>query len=132
MDINVKGVMYGTQVAAQHMVATGNKGHIIIMGSLASVSSVAGNGLYSASKHATRVIARVFHEELAQHGSIRLFVCLFLSTDRTGIAVTVLCPDAIQTPMLDLQVDYPEAALTFAGTQLSLEVTRRVYFFHHL
>jgi len=83
MDINVKGVMYGTQVAAQHMVATGNKGHIIIMGSLASVSSVAGNGLYSASKHATRVIARVFHEELAQHGSIRLFVfiCLFIFID---------------------------------------------------
>ena len=32
-----------------------------------------------------------------------------------GIAVTVVMPDAVQTPMLDLQVHYEEAAMTFSG-----------------
>jgi 3-oxoacyl-[acyl-carrier protein] reductase len=34
-----------------------------------------------------------------------------------GIKVTVICPDAVQTPMLDLQVDYEQAALTFSGSR---------------
>lgn len=35
----------------------------------------------------------------------------------SGVAVTVICPDAIQTPMLTLQEDYEEAALTFSGNK---------------
>jgi 3-oxoacyl-[acyl-carrier protein] reductase len=33
----------------------------------------------------------------------------------SGVAVTVVCPDAIETPMLKLQEDFEEAALTFSG-----------------
>ena len=36
-------------------------------------------------------------------------------------------PDAVQTPMLDLQVDYEEAALTFSGPRaLSVDDIARV------
>ena len=35
-----------------------------------------------------------------------------------GVAVSVVCPDAVQTPMLDLQVDYREAAITFSGARV--------------
>jgi 3-oxoacyl-[acyl-carrier protein] reductase len=34
-----------------------------------------------------------------------------------GIAVTTICPDAVQTPMLDQQKDKEQAALTFSGAR---------------
>jgi short-subunit dehydrogenase len=45
-----------------------------------------------------------------------------------GVAVTVVCPDAVETPMLELQVGYEEAAMTFGGGRgLSLaEVERAI------
>jgi 3-oxoacyl-[acyl-carrier protein] reductase len=46
-----------------------------------------------------------------------------------GVHVTVLCPDAVETPMLALQEAYPEAAMTFgAGRGLTLtEVESAVF-----
>jgi 3-oxoacyl-[acyl-carrier protein] reductase len=46
-----------------------------------------------------------------------------------GVHVTVLCPDAIETPMLERQVNADEAALTFSGGRpLSLgEIERAVF-----
>jgi 3-oxoacyl-[acyl-carrier protein] reductase len=36
-------------------------------------------------------------------------------------------PDAVETPMLDLQVDYEEAALTFSGSKpLTIDEVERV------
>ena len=32
-----------------------------------------------------------------------------------GVKVTLVMPDAVETPMLDLQVDYEQAAMTFSG-----------------
>ena len=105
LDINVKGVMYGTQAAAQHMLTRGN-GHIINIASLAGLSPVPGIMLYSASKFAVRGFTLAAALELAPK----------------GIKVTCVCPDAIQTPMLDLQVDYEQAALTFSGAEKALTV----------
>lgn len=99
IDINVKGLMYGSQLAAQRMVAQGS-GHIVNISSLAGVAAIPGLTLYSASKFAVRGFSLALANELREH----------------GVYVTVICPDAIQTPMLDLQVDYPEAALTFSGS----------------
>lgn len=97
-DINVKGVVFGTREAARHMVPTG-RGHIINIASLASLAPIPGIALYSASKYAVRGFSLAAAEELRQH----------------GVAVTTVCPDAVATPMLDLQKDYPEAALTFTA-----------------
>ena len=75
------------------------RGHIVNIGSLASLAPVPGLSLYSASKFAVRGFTLAAATEL----------------ERDGIAVSLVMPDAVQTPMLDLQVAYEEAALTFSG-----------------
>jgi 3-oxoacyl-[acyl-carrier protein] reductase len=109
-DVNVKGVVYGTRAAARRMVATGG-GHIVNIGSLASLAPVPGLPLYSASKFAVRGFTLAAAIELAE----------------LGVAVTLVMPDAVETPMLDMQVDYEEAALTFSGSKpLTVDDVERV------
>lgn len=104
-DINVKGVVLGTQAAARRMLPAG-RGHIINIASMASLAPIPGIALYSASKYAVRGFSLAAAEELRPQ----------------GIAVTTVCPDAVATPMLDLQRSYPEAALTFTAPKfLSVE-----------
>ncbi len=98
LDINIKGVVFGTQLAARQMLAQG-RGHIINLASLASLAPVPGLSLYSASKFAVRSYS----------------VAAALELRGRGVAVTAICPDAVQTPMLDLQVGFEEASLTFSG-----------------
>lgn len=98
IDINLKGVIHGTRVASRAMVDQGG-GHIVNVGSLASLAAVAGLPLYSASKFGVRGFSLAAAQELREH----------------GVAVSVVLPDAVATPMLDLQVDYDEAAMTFSG-----------------
>jgi NAD(P)-dependent dehydrogenase (short-subunit alcohol dehydrogenase family) len=111
IDVNVKGVMYATHVAAQHMKRQ-RHGHIINIASLAGIGHIPGLTAYCASKHAVRGFTLGVAHELAGD----------------GVAVTVVCPDAVETPMLELQVGYEEAAMTFGGGRgLSLaEVERAI------
>lgn len=111
IDINVKGVILGTRAAARHMVRQ-RSGHIINIGSLASLAPVSGLALYAASKFAVRGFSLAAAGDLKPH----------------GVAVTVVMPDAVATPMLDLQVGYEEAALTFSGSApLTVEdITRAI------
>lgn len=98
LDVNVKGVIHGTRAAAAVMAREG-RGHIVNIASLAGVAPVPGLSLYAASKFAVRGFTLSVADELAEH----------------GVAVTALCPDAVQTPMLEVQRDREEAALTFSG-----------------
>ncbi len=98
LDINAKGVMLGTALAAKRMKAQGG-GHIINIASLAGIAPVPGIALYSASKFAVRGFTLAVAQELASQ----------------GIKVTAICPDAVQTPMLDAQIAYDAAAMTFSG-----------------
>ena len=52
-----------------------------------------------ASKHAVRGFSLSVAHELSPH----------------GVAVSVFCPDAVETPMLTLQETYSEAAMTFGA-----------------
>ena len=97
-DINTKGVAYGTCTAAALMAEQGS-GHIINIASMAAFAPISGNALYCASKYAVRAFS------LAAATDLR----------RQGIHVTVVCPDAVATPMLDKQKDFKEAALTFTA-----------------
>jgi NADP-dependent 3-hydroxy acid dehydrogenase YdfG len=99
-DVNAKGAIHGTRAAARQMLVQGG-GHIINIASLAGIAPVPGLSLYSASKFAVRGYTLAVAHELRDK----------------GIKVTVICPDAVQTPMLDLQVDYEQAALTFSGSR---------------
>jgi 3-oxoacyl-[acyl-carrier protein] reductase len=105
LDVNAKGVMFATRAVAPLMVARGS-GHILNVASIAGISHVPGLAAYAASKHAVRGFSLSIAHELAPH----------------GVHVTAFCPDAVETPMLKLQEDYPEAAMTFgAGRGLTLD-----------
>ena len=105
LDVNSKGVIFGTQAAARVMLEQGY-GHIINIASLAGVAPVPGLALYSASKFAVRGFTLAAAFELRDK----------------NIKVTAICPDAVQTPMLDQQVDREEAAMTFSGSRSPLTV----------
>jgi 3-oxoacyl-[acyl-carrier protein] reductase len=99
-DINAKGVIFGTQAAARLMVKQ-RRGHIVNVASLAGIAPVPGISLYSASKFAVRGYSLAVAPELQPH----------------GVRVSVVCPDAVRTPMLDIQADDERAAMTFSGSR---------------
>lgn len=112
LDINVKGVIHGTRVAVRHWLASKQQGHVVNIASMAALAPIPGLGLYSASKFAVRAFSIAAAQELRPK----------------GIYVSVVCPDAVQTPMLELQKKYDSAALTFSGRKILTveEVTQAI------
>jgi NAD(P)-dependent dehydrogenase (short-subunit alcohol dehydrogenase family) len=99
VDVMVKGVMHGTAAAAKAFQAQrtpahdGHGGHIVNVSSLGAVAPVSGVSLYQAAKAGCRTFSLAAAKDLADH----------------GIAVSVLMPDAVATPMADLQLLYDES-----------------------
>ncbi|MBI4563255.1 MAG: SDR family oxidoreductase [Planctomycetes bacterium] len=97
LDINTKGVIFGTQAAARHMLPRGH-GHIINVASMAALAPIHGMSLYSAAKYAVRGFSLAAAQELRPK----------------GVYVTVVCPDSVATPLLDRQRNRDEAAMMFS------------------
>jgi len=105
LDINAKGSILGTTLIGRQMKLQ-RFGHIINISSLAGLAPVSGLSLYTASKFAIRGFSLSVAAELKKF----------------GVSISVICPDLVNTPMLDLQLDYPEEAkLTFSGPSKVLE-----------
>ena len=98
LDVNVKGVINGTNAVATGMRRRGH-GHIINVGSVASLYPTPGTTLYATSKFAVRGFS------LAAAGDLRPY----------GIAVTLFGPGPVKTDMLEQQRWDENAALTFSG-----------------
>jgi 3-oxoacyl-[acyl-carrier protein] reductase len=112
LDINAKGLMFGSILACRHMKAQGF-GHIVNVASLTGVAPVAGLDLYSASKFAVRGFSLAM-----AHGLVG-----------TGVDVTVVCPDLVNTPMLERQLHFDSSALAFSGPRsLTVEETTAALF----
>jgi NADP-dependent 3-hydroxy acid dehydrogenase YdfG len=92
IDVNIKGVLYGIAAALPHMIRQ-ESGHII------NVSSVAGhkvrpNGVvYSATKHAVRVISEGLRQEVKPH----------------NIRTTIISPGAVESELAD-SISEPDVA----------------------
>ena len=84
--VNVYGVVYCLQAAAEKMVAQGNGGKIINAASIAGHSGFDYLGQYSATKFAVRALTQAAAKELAQH----------------KITVNAYCPGIVGTDMWDL------------------------------
>jgi meso-butanediol dehydrogenase / (S,S)-butanediol dehydrogenase / diacetyl reductase len=84
--INVKGVLWCAQAAAEQMIAQGDGGKIINAASSAAHSSHAVLGTYGASKFSVRALTHVMAQEFAQH----------------GITVNSYCPGIVDTGMWDI------------------------------
>jgi 3-oxoacyl-[acyl-carrier protein] reductase len=105
LDINLKGTILGTTILGREMKFQ-EFGHIINVSSLAGLAPVSGLSLYAASKFGVRGFSLAVAAEFRNY----------------GVDVSVICPDLVQTPMLDLQLKYPEEAkLTFSGPSKILQ-----------
>lgn len=115
IDVNLKGTIYGTKYAADLMRRSNGrrKGHIINISSMAGLAPVSGIGIYTASKFGVRGFSLAMAQELGGE----------------GIKVSVVVPDAVDTGMLDDQMDSEAAALTFSGSRILTvgEVSRAVF-----
>jgi meso-butanediol dehydrogenase/(S,S)-butanediol dehydrogenase/diacetyl reductase len=85
-DVNVFGVVYCLQAAAERMIAQGNGGKIINAASIAGHSGFDLLGHYSATKFAVRALTQAGAKELAPH----------------QITVNSYCPGIVGTDMWDL------------------------------
>jgi NADP-dependent 3-hydroxy acid dehydrogenase YdfG len=83
VDINLKGVVYGTSAAYRHMVRQGS-GHIVNTASLAGLTPAPGEISYAASKHAVVGLSCALRAEAAD----------------LGVRVSVVCPGLIDTPII--------------------------------
>ena len=111
VDVMIKGVMHGTAAAArafavQRVVAhDGLGGHVVNVSSLGAVAPVAGVSLYQAAKAGCRTFSLAAAKDLASH----------------NVVVSVLMPDAVATPMAELQLYQDESAMAYSGGILTLE-----------
>lgn len=83
--INVNGVVYGTQAAAEQFIKQDTKGKIINACSIAGHESYEMLGTYSATKHAVRSFTHSAAKEFAKH----------------KITVNAYCPGVAKTKMWD-------------------------------
>jgi meso-butanediol dehydrogenase/(S,S)-butanediol dehydrogenase/diacetyl reductase len=84
--INVKGVLWCAQAAAEQMISQGEGGRIINAASSAAHFSNAVLGTYGSSKFAVRALTHVMAKEFAAH----------------GITVNSYCPGIVDTGMWDI------------------------------
>jgi NADP-dependent 3-hydroxy acid dehydrogenase YdfG len=89
IDVNLKGVLYGIAAALPHM-KTQKSGHIINVSSVAGHTVRPGGAVYSATKHAVRVISEGLRQEVKPY-NIR-------STIISPGAVATELPDSITEP----------------------------------
>lgn len=109
IDINLKGVIFGTQTAIRHMKPRGT-GHIINIASMAAIAPLPGLSVYAASKFGVRAFSVTAAMEL--HG--------------TGVMVTAVCPDAVKTPMIDFPLQEAAAVIWSAPRLLTVEDLERL------
>jgi len=93
IDVNIKGVLYGIAAALPHMTAQ-KSGHFINVSSVAGHKVRPGGTVYSATKHAVRVISEGLRQEVKQY----------------NIRTTVISPGAVDTELPDTITD-PDVAV---------------------
>lgn len=96
IDVNVKGVLYGIAAALPHMIRQ-KSGHIVNVSSVAGHKVRGGGVVYSATKHAVRVISEGLRQEVKPH----------------NIRTTIISPGAVDTELPN-SISEPDVA---AGTK---------------
>jgi NAD(P)-dependent dehydrogenase (short-subunit alcohol dehydrogenase family) len=86
IDVNLWGVVHGIRAFVPRMIEAGAGGHVVNIGSMASVVPHAGLSPYVASKHAVLGISDALRAELAANGS--------------GVGVTLVMPGRVRTGMV--------------------------------
>jgi NADP-dependent 3-hydroxy acid dehydrogenase YdfG len=114
IDVNIKGVLYGVAAALPHMQRQ-MSGHIINVSSVAGHKVRPGTAVYSATKHAVRVISEGLRMEVKPY----------------NIRTTIISPGAIATELTDsiTEGDVQAAAKAQYRTAVSADSFARVVAF---
>ena len=103
VEANLLGVVWGSRAAVEAMRATG--GHIVNMASMSSFGPVPGLAVYGATKHAVLGFSGSLQGDLDDGG--------------IPIRVHAVCPDGVDTGMVQERVGDPDSAIIFSsGTNL--------------
>lgn len=101
ITINLKGVLFATQAAARHMIASGRGGAIVNIASAAGRRASSGSMVYSASKAGVISLTMGAAQELAPY----------------GVRMNAIAPGAVETPMWEhVKIAYAGAGKAGAPT----------------
>jgi NAD(P)-dependent dehydrogenase (short-subunit alcohol dehydrogenase family) len=95
LGVNLWGVIYGLHFFVPQMLAQESEGHIVNTASAAGLISSPGAGIYAVSKHGVVTVSETLALELATRGA--------------KLKVSVLCPEWVNTRILDAQRNRPQA-----------------------
>lgn len=101
VDVNLTGAMLGTQVMLKYFLKR-QKGHIIHIASLAALAPLPDQAAYTASKFGLRGFC----------------LALDLELRKSPVNISIICPDAVNTPMLVHEAMNGVSSLVFSGSLL--------------
>jgi short-subunit dehydrogenase len=101
VDVNLLGAMIGTQVVLRYFLKE-EKGHIIHVASLASLAPLPDETVYTATKFGLRGFC----------------LALDLELRRSPVRISLVSPDAVDTPMLRYEAMHRGSTLVFSGSIL--------------
>src|SRR3989440_8631966 len=95
LGVNLWGVIHGVHFFVPHMLAQDSEGHIVNTASSAGLVASSGLGMYKVSKHGVVTLSETLVLELAARGA--------------KLKVSVLCPEWVNTRILDAERNRPQA-----------------------
>jgi NAD(P)-dependent dehydrogenase (short-subunit alcohol dehydrogenase family) len=95
VGVDFWSVVHGIRAFVPRMIKGGDEAHIVNTASVAGLMQGAGNASYTASKFAVVGITEALYYEL-------------MATQNTKIGVSVLCPGAVDTKIIDSMRNHPE------------------------
>ena len=96
LGVNLWGVIYGLHYFVPRMLAQDTEGHIVNTASAAGLISSQGLGIYKVSKHGVVTLSETLALELAARGA--------------RLKVSVLCPEWVNTRIIDAERNRPRGA----------------------
>ena len=87
MGVNLMGVVHGVRAFVPRMLDAGLSAHVVNTASASGLATLAGSGVYCASKHAVVALSECLQHDLRAAGA--------------AIGVSVLCPSLLTTGIAD-------------------------------